>query len=94
MFEGGVDRDGQDIRGPLGRLESPRRCRIENVSRKQSKPGATGGFARTPIPLHKQPRRNYSGYDVELQGEFNAVRVHAAPDEAKQFFSGQRTTFV
>ena len=34
------------------------------------------------------------GYDVELLGEFNAVRVPVAANDMKSFLAGERTTFV
>ena len=93
MFEGGLDKDGHDIRGPLGRLEA-----LRGASKMFPESNQNPGLPVVLRGLHFHSENNadgkISGYLVELQGEFNAVRVHAAENDAKQFFAGQRTTFV
>jgi len=92
MFEGGVDRDGRDVRGPLGRLKMMR--------------GASKMFPesnRDPgLPVVLRGIRFYGRYnadgslaacEVELQGEYNAVRVPTQPNDMKALLAGQRTTF-
>jgi hypothetical protein len=35
-----------------------------------------------------------SDYAIELQGEFNSIKVPLAADEAKKFLAGERATFA
>jgi hypothetical protein len=93
MFEGGVDEKGRDVRRPLGRLEALR--------------GASKMFPQINLdpglPVVLRGLRFYQkqgangavvGYDVELLGEYNAVRVGVAANEMKAFLAGERTTFA
>jgi len=93
MFEGGVDQVGQDIRGPLGRLEALRGA-SKMFPESNQDPGLPVVLRGLRFHATNNADGTISGYDVELQGEFNAVRVHAAVNDAKLFFAGQRTTFV
>jgi hypothetical protein len=93
MFEGGVDKDGQDIRGPLGRLEALRGA-SKMFPESNQNPGLPVVLRGLRFHCTNTADGTVTGYDVELQGEFNAVRVHSAIDDTKSFLSGQRTTFV
>jgi len=93
MFEQGVDKDGHDVRRPLGRLEA-----LRGASKLFPESNQDPGLPVVLRGLRFHSKANVDGtaqdYDVELQGEFNAVRVPAARDDTKAFLSGQRTTFV
>lgn len=93
MFEGGQDASGKDVRWPLGRLE-----KMRGASRMFP---ASNQDAGLPVVLRglrflRSPVANGNGmrYEVELLGEYNAVRVPVAETDMKSFLAGERTTFT
>ncbi|HMC10194.1 MAG TPA: hypothetical protein VKH44_02845, partial [Pirellulaceae bacterium] len=93
MFGGGVDKDGTDVRGPLGRLEALRGA-SKMFPESNQDPGLP--VVLRGLRFHRKLNSDggLAGYEVELQGEFNTVRVPASQEDVKTFLSGQRTTFV
>src|SRR5262245_29141495 len=92
MFETGVDQNNKDVRGPLGRLET-----LRGPSKMFPESNKDDGL---PVVLrglrfHRvlRPDGTLQGYEVELQGEFNMVKVPVSPEEMKKFLSGERVTF-
>jgi len=93
MFPDGVDKDSRDIRGPLGRLES---LRGESKMFPESNKDAGLPVVLRGLRLHRKLESDGSvaGYEIELLGEFNSIKVPASQDEAKKFLSGQPATFA
>jgi hypothetical protein len=93
MFPGGLDTTGSDIRGPLGRLEALRGASKLFPASNQD-PGLP--VVLRGLRFHRKlgPSRAVTGYEVELQGEFNTVRVPASTGDMNSLLAGQRTTFV
>jgi hypothetical protein len=91
MFEGGVDTNGRDVRRPLSRLEA-----LRGASKMFPESNQNPGLPVVLRGLRFNQRQSARGigYDVELLGEFNAVRVPVAPNDMKAFLAGERTTFV
>jgi hypothetical protein len=93
MFEGGLDDRGRDCRGPLGRLEA-----LRGQSKMFPETNNNDGL---PVVLrglrfHQRVAANgvVLGYDVELQGEFNMVKVTVSEDQMKRFLAGERVVFT
>jgi len=93
MFPEGVDEDGRDVRGPLGRLEALRGASkmFPEVNKDPGLPVVLRG-----LRLHRNQKADGSlaGYEIELQGEFNAIRVPVEPAEAKKFLAGEPASFA
>ena len=91
MFEGGVDEKGRDVRRALGRLEG-----LRGASKMFPESNQNPGLPVVLRGLRFTQRQVAKGivYEVELLGEFNAVRVPVAPNDMKAFLAGERTTFV
>ncbi|HZN32973.1 MAG TPA: hypothetical protein VFB80_04110 [Pirellulaceae bacterium] len=92
MFETGVDQNDKDVRGPLGRLEA-----LRGPSKMFPESNKDDGL---PVVLrglrfHRLLRSDgtLEGYEVELQGEFNMVKVPVNAGEMKKFLSGERVSF-
>ena len=93
MFEKGTDKAGQDVRGPLGRLEA-----LRGASKMFP---ASNDDAGLPVVLRGlrfhalvSSEAQLLGYQVELQGEFNMVKVDVSKPEMEKFLSGELTTFT
>jgi hypothetical protein len=93
VFAGGLDKEGNDIRRPLGRLKA-----LRGASKLFPESNQDLGL---PVVLRglrfhctRSPEGTITGYEVELQGEFNMVRVPVSHDDMKSFLSGHRTSFV
>src|SRR5262245_28534154 len=93
VFGGGLDKEGADIRGPIGRLEALRGA-SKLFPESNQDPGLPVVLRGLRFHCNRSPERTVAGYEVELQGEFNMVRVPVSKDDMKSFLSGQRTTFV
>lgn len=93
MFEGGVDASGKDLRRPLGRLEA-----LRGASKMFPQTNQDPGLTVVLRGLRFQRSAGVNGgavrYEVELLGEYNAVRVPVAEADMKTFLAGERTTFV
>jgi len=93
VFTGGLDKEGTDIRRPLGRLKALRGP-SKMFPESNQDPGLPVVLRGLRIHRNESPDGTVTGYEVELQGEFNMVRVPVSKDEMKSFLSGQRTKFV
>jgi hypothetical protein len=93
VFAGGLDKEGTDIRGPLGRLKALRGASklFPESNQDLGLPVVLRGLR---FHCNRSPEGTITGYEVELQGEFNMVRVPVSHDDMKSFLSGQRTTFA
>lgn len=93
MFPGGKTVEDKDATGPIGRLESFR-GKSKLIPESNDNPGLP--VFMTGLRFHQRldaTGKQVEGYDIELQGEFNAVKV-AAPNEAMQdFLEGKKATF-
>lgn len=92
MFADGMDKDGRDVRGPLGRLEA-----LRGKSKLFPESNDDDGLpvVLRGLRLHRKLKSDGSlaGYEVELQGEFNAVKVPLDEKAMQAFLDGQPTTF-
>jgi len=93
MFEGGLDANGRDVRRPVGRLEALRGASKMFPETNQN-PGLPVVLRGLRFSQRQAANGSVIGYDVELLGEFNAVRVPVAPNDMKSFLAGERTTFT
>ena len=92
MFPKGNDKDGRDVRGPLGRLEALRgpSKMFPDSNKDDGLPVVLRG-----LRLHRAVRVDGSSdYAIELQGEFNSIKVPLAAEEAARFLAGERATFA
>ena len=92
MFPAGEDKDGRDVRGPLGRLEA---LRGQSKLFPESNDDEGLPVVLRGLRLHRKLKSDGSlaGYEVELQGEFNAVKVPVDEKAMQAFLAGQPTTF-
>jgi hypothetical protein len=93
LFPRGLDKKGTDIRGPLGRLKALRGQSKLFPERNQD-PGLPVVLRGLRFQCNRSPDGTVLGYEVELQGEFNMVRVPVSKEDMQSFLSGQRTIFV
>jgi hypothetical protein len=93
MFDGGVDEKGRDVRRALGRLETLRGA-SKLFPESNQNPGLPVVMRGLRFSSRQAVNGAVSGYDVELLGEFNAVRVPVAANDMKAFLAGERTTFT
>jgi hypothetical protein len=92
MFPAGKDKDGREVRGPLGRLEA---LRGQSKLFPESNDDDGLPVVLRGLRLHRQLKSDGSlaGYEVELQGEFNAVKVPVDEKTMHAFLDGQPATF-
>ena len=92
MFEDGRDKGGADVRGPLERLEA-----LRGASKLFPESNKDAGLpvVLRGLRLHGQlnTEGGVLGYELELQGEFNATKVPVAKEDAEKFLAGQAITF-
>jgi hypothetical protein len=92
MFPDGKDDKGRDVQRPLARLEALRGASklFPESNRNPGLPVVMRG-----LRLHRRQNADGSlaGYEIELQGEYNAVRVTANKDEVAKFLAGEPTRF-
>jgi hypothetical protein len=93
VFAAGLDKEGADIRRPLGRLEAIRGA-SKLFPESNRDPGLPVVLRGLRIHRNRSPEGTITGYEVELQGEFNMVKVPVSLDDMNSFLSGKRTTFV
>jgi hypothetical protein len=93
VFDGGLDKNGTNVRGPLSRLEA-----LRGASKMFPASNQDAGLSVVLRGLRFHCLRNadgtVAGYEVELLGEFNMVRVPVSRDDMNGFLAGQRTTLV
>jgi hypothetical protein len=93
MFEEGRDSRGKDVRRPLARLES-----FRGESKMFPESNRDDGLPVVLRGLRLHSRLNSEGgvlgYDIELQGEYNMIKVPAAKEEVEKFLAGQPATFT
>ena len=93
VFSGGLDKEGRNIRRSLGRLEALRGA-SKLFPESNQDPGLPVVLRGLRIHRHRSPDGIVTGYEVELQGEFNMVRVPVSQDDMQSFLSCRRTRFV
>lgn len=93
MFPGGKTADGKDATGPIGRLESFR-GKSKLLPESNDNPGLPVVMSGLRFLERRDSAGKLEGYDVELQGEFNAVKVAAPDDAMKDFLAGNKATFA
>ena len=93
MFEEGVDKNDKDVRGPLGRLEA---LRGPSKMFPESNKDAGLPVVMRGLRFHQVAGQGgkVSGYEVELQGEFNMVKVPASLEQMEKFLRGERVAFT
>jgi hypothetical protein len=92
MFPGGKTHDEKDAKGPIGRLEAFR-DKSKLIPSSNDDPGLPVFLCGLRFLERKDAAGKVVGYDVELQGEFNAVKVPAATEAMQSFLEGKPTTF-
>jgi hypothetical protein len=92
MFPKGQTVDAKDATGPIGRLEAFRgKSRVLPDS--NDNPGLPVLMAGLRFLEKKDKDGKVEGYEVELQGEFNAVRVSASKEAMESFLADKPTVF-
>ena len=93
MFPEGVDKDGRNVRRPLRRLEA-----LRGASKMFPESNNDAGLpvVLRGLRIHRNLKSDGSlaGYDIELQGEFNSIKVPLSRDEADKFLAGEPATFA
>lgn len=93
VFQKGLTATSKDASGPIGRLEALRGA-SKVLPKSNDDPGLPVLLAGLRFHERQDASGKVVGYDVELQGEYNAVKV-PAPDEAmNSFLAGKRTSFA
>jgi hypothetical protein len=92
MFPGGKTDADKDATGPIGRLESFR-GKSKLFPDSNDDPGLPVLLSGLRFLERRDSAGKLQGYDVELQGEFNAVKVAAPDDAMKDFLAGKKATF-
>ena len=93
MFPGGKDLEGRNVQRPLGRLEA-----LRGASRMFPESNKDPGLpvVMRGLRLHQRAGASGSveGYDIELQGEYNAVRTVASKEEVAKLLAGEPARFA
>lgn len=92
MFPGGKTAEDKDATGPIGRLESFR-GKSKLIPDSNDNPGLPVILSGLRFLERRDSAGKVEGYDIELQGEFNAVKVAAPDDAMKDFLAGKTATF-
>jgi hypothetical protein len=93
MFPKGKTRDAKDATGPIGRLEGFR-DKSKLIPESNDDPGLPVFLCGLRFFELKDEAGQVAGYNVELQGEFNAVKVPATIEAMESFLAGKPTTFA
>lgn len=93
MFPKGRTHNDKDATGPIGRLESFR-GKSALIPASNDDPGLPVFLCGLRFLERKDAAGKLLGYDVELQGEFNAVKVPADEEAMQSFLAGKPTTFA
>ncbi len=92
MFPGGKTADKTDATGPIGRLEAFR-GQSKLLPKSNDNPGLPVVLSGLRFIERKDENGKVAGYDIELQGEYNAVKVAAPDDAMEDFLAGKTATF-
>lgn len=92
MFPDGKTVEGNDATGPVGRLESLR-GKSKLIPESNDDKGLPVFLAGLRFLERRDANGKLEGYDVELQGEYNAVKVPAPESAMKDFLAGKKATF-
>jgi hypothetical protein len=93
MFPKGKTNTDRDATGPIGRLESFR-GKSKLIPATNDDPGLPVFLCGLRFLERKDTEGKVAGYDVELQGEFNAVKVPVENEAMQSFLNGKPTTFA
>jgi hypothetical protein len=93
VFEDGNDEDGNDVSGPLGRLEALRGA-SKMFPKSNDDPGLPVVLRGLRFNRKLDDRGRVESYTVELLGEFNLVRVAVDKNQMARFLAGETTTFT
>jgi hypothetical protein len=93
MFPKGQTHDDKDATGPIGRLEAFR-GKSKLIPDSNDNPGLPVFLCGLRFLERKDAAGKVVGYDVELQGEFNAVKVPATDEAMASFLDNKPTTFA
>jgi hypothetical protein len=93
MFPEGKTHQDKDATGPIGRLEAFR-DKSKLIPSSNDDPGLPVFLCGLRFLERKDATGKVVGYDVELQGEFNAVKVPASNESMQTFLEGKPTTFA
>jgi hypothetical protein len=92
MFPGGLTVDKTDATGAIGVLESFR-GKSKILPKSNADPGLPVVLSGLRFTERRDPGGKLQGYDVELQGEFNAVKVTAPTEAMEDLLAGKMATF-
>jgi hypothetical protein len=92
MFPKGMTDRNRDASRPIGRLEALR-GKSKLIPASNDEPGLPVFLCGLRFTERKDAEGKVEGYDVELQGEFNAVKVPVEKDAMQSFLDGKPTTF-
>ena len=92
MFPGGKTADDKDARDAIGVLESFR-GKSKLIPKSNDDPGLPVFLSGLRFTERRDSSGKLLGYDVELQGEFNAVRVAAPTEAMEDLLAGKVATF-
>ena len=93
MFPGGKTTEKVDATGPIGRLESFR-GKSKMLPESNANPGLPVVLYGLRFWENRDENDKLLGYDVELQGEYNAVKVPAPLEAMQDFLAGKKATFA
>ena len=93
MFPKGKTSNDKDATGPIGRLEALR-GKSKLIPASNDDPGLPVFLCGLRFMERKDAEGKVEGYDVELQGEFNAVKVPVNNAAMQSFLDGKPTTFA
>jgi hypothetical protein len=92
-FPGGKTEGGKDATGPIGRLEAFR-GKSNLLPESNDDPGLPVLLCGLRFIERKNTEGKLEGYDIELQGEFNSVKVRASEEAMQSFLAKKPTTFA
>jgi hypothetical protein len=92
MFPGGKTTDKTDATGPIGRLEGFR-GKSKLLPESNDNPGLPVVLAGLRFHERKDDDGKLEGYEVELQGEYNAVKVPASKEAMEDLLAGKKASF-
>jgi hypothetical protein len=93
MFEEGVDQNGKDVKGPLGRLEALRGA-SKMFPESNKDPGLPVVLRGLRFHRLSSAGGEVTGYELELQGEFNTIKIAVSKEEMQKFLNQERVTFT
>jgi hypothetical protein len=93
MFEEGVDENGKDVKGPLARLEALRGA-SKMFPDSNKDPGLPVVLRGLRFHRHLGSSGDVAGYELELQGEFNTIKIPVSKEEMQKFLNQERVTFT